>query len=398
MLSYFEFVMLVASAEQLGWDYKWPYNANHTCACTQVPALGDFFESEEECLQAYSEDEYQWCLFNGQGVTDSQCDEAVAIAEGVTNEKCGEQCTGVVAGVSSLDEFETGCKFNFYADFGDEVAVGWTSCFSNMVYGWSDYDPNSSVQKAPLKIFQSVESPTACQSLCQAVTDCVYWTWRAYLDSPAEASASTAAFQNEALTCLLYDQEYIDGVLQTDVPTSSAFAVPTAYCNVEAIPDCLVDPFGRSEVDYFEPYACLMCDCVSKCAWKSPYHLSGPAFCDPEYRNECSYKRPAWTSTMPPCETETPSTVSETTIELEESLTTTTGIALETTFPPTDTMGTSTTVLATSTMAATMGTATTTRSSCPECDECEDDCDEPEVYLDCDEPCEDCLTEDTRQE
>eukprot|EP01055_Gregarina_sp_Pseudo9_P000827 Gregarina_sp_Pseudo_9__826@NODE_1529_length_1521_cov_1476_539136_g1417_i0_p1_GENE_NODE_1529_length_1521_cov_1476_539136_g1417_i0NODE_1529_length_1521_cov_1476_539136_g1417_i0_p1_ORF_typecomplete_len428_score12_72PAN_4/PF14295_6/7_2e03PAN_4/PF14295_6/7_4e03PAN_4/PF14295_6/3_2e05PAN_4/PF14295_6/1_3e03_NODE_1529_length_1521_cov_1476_539136_g1417_i01231406 len=420
--------ILIASALAESWDYDWPYGANNTCKCQEVPALGEFFTSEDECLEAYADDEYQWCYHEGQGITDAQCDEAVTIAEGVTNDLCSSMCTNLVAGTLPYDEFETSCKFNFYADFEDEVAVGWTSCFSNLVYGWSDYDPSNSVQAAPLRVFSNVEGPVQCQALCQALDDCVYWTWRAYSDSEDEGSA--IAYQNEPLTCLVFGQDYIDGVLNTAMPVSDAFAVPTPYCNFPAITECMVDPFGRDEVDYFNPYSCLMCGCVGKCAWKSPYHLSGPAFCEPEYRDECSYKRPVWTSTMPPCESE-PET-SSTTIELEATESTieldsqptlepsdsVTTVALEegdvVTYPLTVgtstttpeefvteqiTVGTSTTPRSASatedssvTAVGTVGTQTTTSKA----QECGDDCDEEDEddsfvdCEDCDDECIDC--------
>eukprot|EP01054_Gregarina_sp_Poly1_P010153 Gregarina_sp_Poly_1__10152@NODE_695_length_6720_cov_673_553735_g521_i1_p2_GENE_NODE_695_length_6720_cov_673_553735_g521_i1NODE_695_length_6720_cov_673_553735_g521_i1_p2_ORF_typecomplete_len400_score44_41PAN_4/PF14295_6/1_1e03PAN_4/PF14295_6/0_00061PAN_4/PF14295_6/1_8e04PAN_4/PF14295_6/1_8e04_NODE_695_length_6720_cov_673_553735_g521_i139325131 len=388
----------VVAAQELGWDYKFPYAENGTCHCEKVPALGRYFESEKGCLEAYAADKYQWCSFEGRGVFDSQCDEAVAVTEGVTNEDCSASCTSLVVGTMSLNEFQTTCKFNFYADFGDEVSIGWDSCFSNMVYGWSYYDPSNEVQAAPIKFLSDVEGPVQCQSLCQAVDDCVYWSWRAYPNKEGMDDANS--FQNEPLTCLLFDKSYIDGVLNTVMPTSDAFATATPYCNFPEITECMIDPFGQDTVDLFNPYSCLLCDCVAKCVWQSPYHLSGPAFCEPEYRDECSYSRPVWSSTPAPSSTETTIALesTETTVELDSTETT---VNLDSTEPfPTNTMGTSTpshfTELSTSSVPFTGGTATTTatgKAPCPECDDCEDGCDEPEIYLDCEEPCDECMKE-----
>eukprot|EP01054_Gregarina_sp_Poly1_P010131 Gregarina_sp_Poly_1__10130@NODE_691_length_6736_cov_671_948118_g521_i0_p1_GENE_NODE_691_length_6736_cov_671_948118_g521_i0NODE_691_length_6736_cov_671_948118_g521_i0_p1_ORF_typecomplete_len424_score20_28PAN_4/PF14295_6/7_1e05PAN_4/PF14295_6/1_8e04PAN_4/PF14295_6/1_8e04_NODE_691_length_6736_cov_671_948118_g521_i0611332 len=411
-------ILLSFAAAQSAWDFQWPYGPNYTCACQSVPAIGEFYNTEQECLEAYADDRYQWCYHEGQGVTSSQCDDAVAIAEGATNDYCSSICTNLVAGTVTMEEFQATCKFNFYADFGDEVAVGWESCFSNLVYGWSDYDSSNSVQAAPLRVFTDVEGAVQCQALCQAVAGCSYWTWRAYPD----ATGSLDAFQNEPFTCLVYGQDYIEGVLNTVMPSSDVFALPTPYCNFPAITECMVDPFGRQVVDLFNPYSCLLCDCIAKCAWKSPYHLSGPAFCEREFRNECEYERPVWTSTLPPCESDP---VTDTTIELEpteetpdtgttiELETTTEGSVDETTMPSTDTMGTqtpgiaptgeidqstvtsgtsTTTVDSTqeSSITATMGTATTTSLGYT-CPECEDNCaDVDDSILDCeDDDCND---------
>eukprot|EP01053_Blabericola_migrator_P005150 Blabericola_migrator_1__5149@NODE_2659_length_2488_cov_402_197439_g1665_i0_p1_GENE_NODE_2659_length_2488_cov_402_197439_g1665_i0NODE_2659_length_2488_cov_402_197439_g1665_i0_p1_ORF_typecomplete_len452_score30_53PAN_4/PF14295_6/1_8e04PAN_4/PF14295_6/9_1e05PAN_4/PF14295_6/1_5e04_NODE_2659_length_2488_cov_402_197439_g1665_i04231778 len=318
------------------WDYSWPYGVNNTCECQEFSIEGDLYETEAECLEAYANDEYQWCYHNGVGITASQCTGVVTIAEGVTNDMCGGLCIDLVAGQASYEVFAQSCKFNFYADFEDEVAVGWSSCFSNYVYGWSDYDPSNSVQSPPLRLLPEVLGPTMCQSLCQAHPDCAYWIWRAYPDE----EGNTGNFQNAPLTCLLYDQAYIDGVLSTDMPTDSTFANPTPYCNFDAVSECMVDVFNRPSVNLLQPYSCLLCGCTGKCAWQSPYHLSGPAFCPLEFRNECAYKRPTWTTTLPPCEPETETTLdlettsgisSETTIELDSSApeTTTTTITLE---------------------------------------------------------------------
>eukprot|EP01057_Protomagalhaensia_wolfi_P001515 Protomagalhaensia_wolfi_Nauph_80__1514@NODE_191_length_3230_cov_466_609213_g144_i0_p2_GENE_NODE_191_length_3230_cov_466_609213_g144_i0NODE_191_length_3230_cov_466_609213_g144_i0_p2_ORF_typecomplete_len402_score38_29PAN_4/PF14295_6/2e03PAN_4/PF14295_6/6_9e06PAN_4/PF14295_6/1_8e04PAN_1/PF00024_26/7_5e02PAN_1/PF00024_26/0_0029_NODE_191_length_3230_cov_466_609213_g144_i019213126 len=314
--------LLVTTAATESWDFHWPYGENNSCVCEQVEPLGDYYTSQSDCLKAFAADEYQWCFYEDQGITDSQCDSVVAIAEGMDNDSCRAMCTGLVTGGTTFDDFSMRCKFNFHADFGDEVAVGWSSCFSNMVYGWSDYDPTNSIQAPPLRLFSNVESPVRCQRLCQAVDDCVYWTWRGYADGGGEHTG----FQNEPLTCLLYDQSYMDGVLNTVMLESDVFTTSTPYCNFPAVNECLVEPFRGTPVQLFEPYGCLLCDCVSKCAWKSPYHLSGPAFCLPEYRDECEYERPVWTSTLPPCETEE---ATETTVSLESTMGSTTTIGLE---------------------------------------------------------------------
>eukprot|EP01053_Blabericola_migrator_P012983 Blabericola_migrator_1__12982@NODE_862_length_6235_cov_1175_870947_g611_i0_p2_GENE_NODE_862_length_6235_cov_1175_870947_g611_i0NODE_862_length_6235_cov_1175_870947_g611_i0_p2_ORF_typecomplete_len408_score59_06PAN_4/PF14295_6/7_5e03PAN_4/PF14295_6/3_4e06PAN_4/PF14295_6/1_8e04PAN_4/PF14295_6/4_7e03PAN_1/PF00024_26/3_2e03PAN_1/PF00024_26/0_00062PAN_1/PF00024_26/1_5e04_NODE_862_length_6235_cov_1175_870947_g611_i017422965 len=401
---YFVALFVAATSEDLdtpalGWDYLWPYGPNHTCDCGQVPALGEYFESKVDCLAAYADDEYQWCLLGDVGVSVSQCASAVSTVPYVNNDGCSSLCTQLVLGSISMDDFLATCRFNFFADFEDEVATGWSSCYSNLVYGWSDYDP-SSVQHAPLKVLHKVTTAQECQSLCQAVDECIFWTWRAYADREGDV----AGFQNPPLTCLLYDQAYMDGVFGTVMPTSTAFATETPFCNMPAKPECLVDVFNRPYVNLLEPYECLLCDCVATCAWKSPYHLSGPAFCPEEYRDECAYTREATTTTAVPTITTGTEIVLETTAP-----TTVTTIALETTAPvtpvgsllttfteestPPVTVGTSTTTRIppeeTTQPAVTGGTATTVPSVCE--GDCPDDCDEPEVYVDCEEPCEDCL-------
>eukprot|EP01056_Protomagalhaensia_sp_Gyna25_P001730 Protomagalhaensia_sp_Gyna_25__1729@NODE_1903_length_1430_cov_2599_107836_g1254_i1_p1_GENE_NODE_1903_length_1430_cov_2599_107836_g1254_i1NODE_1903_length_1430_cov_2599_107836_g1254_i1_p1_ORF_typecomplete_len434_score43_70PAN_4/PF14295_6/1_7e03PAN_4/PF14295_6/3_1e05PAN_4/PF14295_6/1_8e04PAN_4/PF14295_6/1_2e04PAN_1/PF00024_26/7_4e02PAN_1/PF00024_26/0_0039Mucin15/PF15672_5/6_8_NODE_1903_length_1430_cov_2599_107836_g1254_i1791302 len=385
--------MLVTTAAAESWDFQWPYGENNSCVCQEVEPLGDYYTSQSDCLRAFAADEYQWCFYEDQGITDSQCDGVVAIAEGMDNDSCRAMCTGLVTRDTPIDDFSKLCKFNFHADFGDEVATGWSSCYTNMVYGWSDYDPTNSIQTPPLRLFSNVESPVRCQRLCQAVDECVYWTWRAYADGGGEHTG----FQNEPLTCILYDQLYIDGVLNTVMLESDAFTTSTPYCNFQAVDECLVEPFGGTPVHLFEPYSCLLCDCISKCAWKSPYHLSGPAFCLPEYRDECEYERPAWTSTLPPCEREehTETTIDiatttdvsldpTTTIKLEGSATinelTDSGVTPESeamTTPPPEEMthtGTSTTSAMTTTpvpppdVGTLTGTSTTSPHICGDCE------------------------------
>eukprot|EP01056_Protomagalhaensia_sp_Gyna25_P001119 Protomagalhaensia_sp_Gyna_25__1118@NODE_1546_length_1749_cov_1644_269006_g1254_i0_p1_GENE_NODE_1546_length_1749_cov_1644_269006_g1254_i0NODE_1546_length_1749_cov_1644_269006_g1254_i0_p1_ORF_typecomplete_len443_score75_59PAN_4/PF14295_6/1_6e03PAN_4/PF14295_6/3_2e06_NODE_1546_length_1749_cov_1644_269006_g1254_i0791329 len=405
--------MLVTTAAAESWDFQWPYGENNSCVCQEVEPLGDYYTSQSDCLRAFAADEYQWCFYEDQGITDSQCDGVVAIAEGMDNDSCRAMCTGLVTRDTPIDDFSKLCKFNFHADFGDEVATGWSSCYSNMVYGWSDYDPTSPVQITPLKVLREVEGPTQCQTLCQAVEGCVYWSWRGYPDTDI---MTEDGFQNEAWTCLLFDSYYMEGVLNTVMPMSDIFAAQTPFCNMPAKPECLVDPFNQPSFTPFEPYDCLICDCIPKCAWKSSYHLTGPAFCLPEYRDECMFDRPPPTTTPVPetttttvaLESSTPAE-SSTTVELEGS---TEEEILFSSTPDIGTMGTATTIrpgteeftteeggiLPTTTeMPPTGGTSTTTRgpggpgTECPDCP-CED-CDEPEVYVDCPEPCDECMEE-----
>eukprot|EP01056_Protomagalhaensia_sp_Gyna25_P004013 Protomagalhaensia_sp_Gyna_25__4012@NODE_3616_length_510_cov_762_895966_g3059_i0_p1_GENE_NODE_3616_length_510_cov_762_895966_g3059_i0NODE_3616_length_510_cov_762_895966_g3059_i0_p1_ORF_typecomplete_len124_score11_05_NODE_3616_length_510_cov_762_895966_g3059_i039410 len=112
------------AAQELGWDYSFPYAQNNSCDCQEVPAVGDYYISKDDCLVAMARDKYQWCQHDGQGITNSQCQDAVSIVPGVSNDVCHASCTNLVAGTLSFEKFSEGCKFNFWADFGDEVATG----------------------------------------------------------------------------------------------------------------------------------------------------------------------------------------------------------------------------------------------------------------------------------
>lgn len=350
------------------YTYTWPYGANNECKCEAVSSeqrvLGKpSFASEIECLEAFAIDTYEECQFEGKGgIEEDQCESAVSVAEGITNGDCSVKCTDVVAGILSLAEFRTECRFEYVVDFqldyptasgakgsaGNDMSLGvmpygqrtgrklsaaaafsaeeelcdlvWEkalgafgvaplpgSCYTNYVYGYKSYDPANTLQAKPLRVFPHVSSPVACQSLCQRIDDCVFFNWK-----NADVSAPEGS-QDADHECLLFDQTYVNAVLALTVDEELIAAGPSAFCDVSQAKDCATQVGSQLLTGNDK---CLLCGCEAKCVWKEPQHITGPAFCLPAVSEDshadddvkasgtlCQISRPSWTTTPAPCDT-----------------------------------------------------------------------------------------------
>lgn len=338
------------------WAYTWPYKTDGSCKC-QKTSVGDVFhfDSEEECLLSFAQEEAEYCTFRGEGITDHECENAVSVLESVDNSRCQNHCLDLIIGNIVLEEFLQSCRFEPVINFPEAAVPIPGGCFTNYVLGNADYDPSKGDDGAPLKILHQVDGPARCQHLCQITKSCVWFSWRGACD----VVGTLPGFQNPVGTCLLYDNEYVRGVFDVDISglRSSPYCDKESYKNVCDAPTNVFRPFAGLN--------CLLCDCEPHCVWKSEKHIGGPVYCSTHATDVCNIKPDEWfttTSTEPACpEVTCPECVTEgegTSTTTEGS--TTTGIDIET-----DTTTTK---------------ATTTAPECPPCEEGDDDCNDRDSY------------------
>lgn len=290
-------VSIAQFAVNAEWTFSWPYTKNGACHCEEIspPAL-EAYTSQNACLNAFASNDYEYCSHNGHGVNEDQCSNAASISEGLNNGDCASLCTSLVAGVIPLEEFEEFCRFVMPVPFGPHaLSVSSESCYSNYVYGWSDFDSHNPSQTSPLRVFAEVPTASKCQELCQDVPTCAFFSWKGALES----KAGNSGFQNKIHTCLLYTAEFQNKVLEVNLKATLA---SDAYCDLSEVTECLAKPWESGFVNIFNKYNCLTCGCETKCAWKSATHITGPAFCLPASTEaKCEFYRPTWTTTPAPC-------------------------------------------------------------------------------------------------
>lgn len=278
------------------WSLSWPYGEDGSCKCSKAAIGPIVFDTEASCVEAFVDFEFETCHdgvdTDTSGFREDQCQYAVAREQGLRNSDCLGMCTQVVAGEISLNRFKRSCELEFIVQFDDSVALSSSSCFDNLIYGHSDFNRHS-IQGEPLEVYKKVPSATLCQELCQAVPDCVHWSWRALSDPQALSSG----FQNPPLTCILHSLEYMKEVLSVNVGNDFA----DKYCDRKQLPsNC-----RTTEINNLLDTSCLVCGCISKCVRKSPVHVSGPAFCQ-NSKNPCAFERRTWTTTVAPICQENP--------------------------------------------------------------------------------------------
>ncbi|EZG71569.1 hypothetical protein GNI_052490 [Gregarina niphandrodes] len=272
------------------WVYDWPYGPSGECRCMEIDIqLPKGYDTENECLSGFASEEYEYCSFEGRGLSEHQCGDAVSLTSETTNADCEHECIKAVVGSSTIGDFAAQCKLETVVNFGDRVTTLPITCFTNYVLGYADFNPQIPGRLAPLKVFENVDTAARCQSLCQEVSDCAWFQWRAVPDCGL-AVAGYTPYQAAVHTCSLYDIDYVNGVLNADL---TSIAPDRNACDIEQFEDKCSDLFNVEYWNPFAPMQCLSCDCEQKCAFKTHSHVSGPAFCDADVPTElCEIKPP----------------------------------------------------------------------------------------------------------
>jgi hypothetical protein len=272
------------------WVYDWPYGPSGECRCTEIDIqVPKGYETEKECLGGFSKEQYEYCTFEGRGLSEHQCGDAVSLTSQTTNAECEHECIKAVVGSSTIGDFAAQCKLETVVNFGDRVTTLPTTCFTNYVLGYADFNPQIPGRLAPLKLFENVDTAARCQSLCQEVSDCAWFQWRAVPDCDLPVTGYRP-YQAAMHTCALYDMNYVNAIMMADI---TSIAPDRSACDIEQFEAKCSDLFNVDHWNPFAPLQCLTCDCEQRCSFKTHTHVSGPAFCDADIPTDlCDIKPP----------------------------------------------------------------------------------------------------------
>lgn len=256
------------------------YGRNGECQCFEVE-WGEY-ETKHDCLSDYVASKNEACRYNGEGVSDEDCDFSVATYPTKTNTYCRDACLKYVEDPTTWTDFRNFCRFERYRVANGGVHIHYPVCFNQIIYGHSDDSANvveSSLSFA-YRIIEDVQTAANCQSICQEDIHCENFFWRrlpTYSHHPSiwpnVGRPEPAAYR--PFTCFLKNAQMVSDSVNAVISSNYEVWTPPANSHVcdHNIPSiCSGDyHFGRG--------VCMKCSGNQVCAWKSYAHVAGPRHC-----------------------------------------------------------------------------------------------------------------------